>query len=567
MPGSNESFGTFTVLVPSDQRQTFVLSKADISIGRAPTSDIVLNDGRVSRTHAFLACNQARCKILDAGAANGLTVNGIKVTEAELVPGDLVVMGDTTLQFQRPATDLHDTSAEFVPIHNEEELTAELSQATVAARVGETLEPRLMITTPRKTWEVTLGQNDLAIGRLPENDIVLDSIQVSRRHARIERAHHGYNIRDLGGENGTWMNGTRVTCQPLHDMDTVRIGDAHLLFQTGFTESDLTLLAPVQKAAPRTPVVVIPGFFGSNLWLGKERVWPSIRNLKLPEVMKWSDEKKTPLVPRGLVDEVVIVPNVIRQEQYGGLISFLEEALGYERGKDLWEFAYDFRQDLRVTAQQLSDAINAWHPHGPVTILAHSMGTLISRYYVDQLGGDRHVKRLILLGGPHAGSPKAVINLAVQASLLPFGFLGERIQEVLLTYPAIYTLLPEQPCGTDERGRAMHWLHDPSWLPSQYHKMLQSAADFRQELRKGCRVPTLCVFGYGMKTLTNLRVARGNGGLCTKIEGAYELLGDGTVPEVSAVIPGADIHPIRQYHGTLHVDADVRKRLKVELSS
>jgi hypothetical protein len=55
-------------------------------------------------------------------------------------------------------------------------------------------------------------------------------------------------------------------------------------------------------------------------------------------------------------------------------------------------------------------------------------------------------------------------------------------------------------------------------------------------------------------------------GRCVKSEIVFDNSGDGTVPESSAILEGAEIHPVRQYHGTLHVDQDVKKRLKVELT-
>jgi len=36
--------------------------------------------------------------------------------------------------------------------------------------------------------------------------------------------------------------------------------------------------------------------------------------------------------------------------------------------------------------------------------------------------------------------------------------------------------------------------------------------------------------------------------------------------EQSAYLPGSDIHPVQQHHGTLFVDNDVRMRLKLELT-
>ena len=102
---------------------------------------------------------------------------------------------------------------------------------------------------------------------------------------------------------------------------------------------------------------------------------------------------------RTIVDEVVIVPNLIRLDQYGVLTGYLREGLGYQPGVDLLEFAYDFRQDNRSSAQRLAEAIEAWNVTAPITIIAHSMGCLIARYYVEQLGGRRRVERLLLDNG------------------------------------------------------------------------------------------------------------------------------------------------------------------------
>jgi triacylglycerol lipase len=44
---------------------------------------------------------------------------------------------------------------------------------------------------------------------------------------------------------------------------------------------------------------------------------------------------------------------------------------------------------------------------GPLSIIGHSKGGLIGRYYVKRLGGDRRVKNLISLATPHNGTPTA----------------------------------------------------------------------------------------------------------------------------------------------------------------
>ena len=38
------------------------------------------------------------------------------------------------------------------------------------------------------------------------------------------------------------------------------------------------------------------------------------------------------------------------------------------------------------------------------------------------------------------------------------------------------------------------------------------------------------------------------------------------IPQHSAILPGAEIHPVRQQHGSLYADDDVRMRLRLELT-
>ena len=69
------------------------------------------------------------------------------------------------------------------------------------------------------------------LGRHPQSDISLDDITVSRRHADIERlADGGYEIRDAGSLNGTYVNGERVEKARLNNGDEVQIGKFRMVF-------------------------------------------------------------------------------------------------------------------------------------------------------------------------------------------------------------------------------------------------------------------------------------------------------------------------------------------------
>ncbi|MGH3244947.1 MAG: ATP-binding cassette domain-containing protein [Trebonia sp.] len=75
------------------------------------------------------------------------------------------------------------------------------------------------------TTETPMPAGNLRIGRAPDNDLVVDDLIVSRYHAELRKTPDGrYEITDLGSHNGTYVNGRRISAQPLTGSDTVGIG-------------------------------------------------------------------------------------------------------------------------------------------------------------------------------------------------------------------------------------------------------------------------------------------------------------------------------------------------------
>ena len=68
------------------------------------------------------------------------------------------------------------------------------------------------------------------IGRADENEIALQSRGLSRQHAMIVATARGFTIRDLESQNGTIVNGQRITERELADGDVILVGDARLRF-------------------------------------------------------------------------------------------------------------------------------------------------------------------------------------------------------------------------------------------------------------------------------------------------------------------------------------------------
>ena len=77
-----------------------VLAGSRVVVGRSREADIVLADANVSRRHAELRRGEGRWQVMDLGSTNGIKVNGQRVNQADLSPGDRITIGVTDLTFE-----------------------------------------------------------------------------------------------------------------------------------------------------------------------------------------------------------------------------------------------------------------------------------------------------------------------------------------------------------------------------------------------------------------------------------------------------------------------------------
>lgn len=86
-------------------------------------------------------------------------------------------------------------------------------------------------TTGKPTQGVyPIRKDEVVLGRVPECDVVLNHITVSRKHAMIRKGPAGYVIRDNNSANATKVNGEEVKEKPLKDDDEIQIGNYTLRF-------------------------------------------------------------------------------------------------------------------------------------------------------------------------------------------------------------------------------------------------------------------------------------------------------------------------------------------------
>jgi len=92
---------------------------------------------------------------------------------------------------------------------------------------------------PGKIFELT--SVSITIGRDPMADITINDPEVSRQHARLIGTISGYRIQDLGSTNGTFIEGARLSGEPieLQQNQVINIGsNVALVFQVQVDEED-----------------------------------------------------------------------------------------------------------------------------------------------------------------------------------------------------------------------------------------------------------------------------------------------------------------------------------------
>lgn len=95
--------------------------------------------------------------------------------------------------------------------------------------------------------EVGLSKKRTTLGRRPYNDVVLENLAVSGRHACLILDGEQVTIEDLDSTNGTYVNGRAVVRQVLQESDTIEIGHFKIIFSTG---SDARDALPDTESSP-----------------------------------------------------------------------------------------------------------------------------------------------------------------------------------------------------------------------------------------------------------------------------------------------------------------------------
>ncbi|MDB6159712.1 MAG: hypothetical protein JWO04_3418 [Gammaproteobacteria bacterium] len=332
--------------------------------------------------------------------------------------------------------------------------------------------------------------------------------------------------------------------------------DIEHLLVTGEHERDLAayfgeheyreLVALARRAAgvPLTDdtarVFVVPGIMGSQLGLKRQPplphdiLWLDPIDIGVGRLSSLHLSAGAPIVPLGVV-----------------LYSYLRLKLNL-RASGFAPVLYDY--DWRLGVDRLGAALAERIRNEPVDrvmIVAHSMGGLVSRAALAQPGMS-NVERLVLLGTPNFGSfaplqalrgtysvVRKIAGLASRGS--PESLAGK----IFNTFPSLYHMLPSAQCnGCADLFDPAEW---PRSGPRPNRALLRDARDIQSKLVQADERISVIV-GVGQETVTAVAKRRD--------DFVYTITrhGDGTVPAVSAGLPGARNHYTLAAHSDLTRD-------------
>jgi pimeloyl-ACP methyl ester carboxylesterase len=319
-------------------------------------------------------------------------------------------------------------------------------------------------------------------------------------------------------------------------------------------------------------MVLLPGITGSVLQKDGRDVWSlsaqgiahalltlggSIGALKLTADPADMDDLGDGVTATRLFPDVHLIPGLWKIDGYGTLRKWVLDSFEVRPGVNLFEFPYDWRRDNRVAARRLARQSHAWlkawrarsgNASAKLILVGHSMGGLVSRYFIEVLEGWRDTRALVTFGTPYRGSLKAVDFLCngMKVSAGPVELAD--LTTLLRSFTSVYQLLPIYPCVDLGAGSPVR-VGEAQAIPGVDAQRAAQALAFHNEIRRAVegnerderytreRYRIHPIVGTYQPTLQSGRLVSGKMVMSTRYPwqgGQLAYDGDGTVPRVSA---------------------------------
>jgi pimeloyl-ACP methyl ester carboxylesterase len=356
------------------------------------------------------------------------------------------------------------------------------------------------------------------------------------------------------------------------------------------------------KQPMRDVIVLLPGIMGSVLEKDGRAVWgftPGAiaralfsRGDAIAEALMLEeddDERETlgdGVTVGGLLPDLHLLPGFWKIDGYTTIWKALERTFDVREGENLFAFPYDWRRDNRASARSLERKVGGWlanvrrqNPDAKLILIAHSMGGIVARYFLEVLGGWRDTRALVTLGTPYRGSLNALDTLSNGIRKASFTLNG--ITAFARTCTSIHQLLPIYPALTTGDGSSVR-VGEFDGVPRleakragaalAVHREIMAAVDANRAdpLYVADRYALFPIVGINQSTRQSARLEADRVVLADSFDGD-DLSGDGTVPRVSALPheygDGGNAAYFSTKHGALQNTSAVLNHVQGVLSS
>ncbi|MBV6458824.1 MAG: hypothetical protein HONBIEJF_01962 [Fimbriimonadaceae bacterium] len=234
------------VLLGRNEGKDYPLDAVQSWIGRSENAHVPLfGDDNIVPAHASIVRQGGSYVLYDHGSPIGVGVNGMRVQQALLQPGDLIQVASFNLQFMtkgaRPARTATPQRFEPSSLPNMPQgvpvgPTAPTMQATTVFSTGQPTVMAQPMSQPAGQAAVLLAtsgpiagqrveiRRTLEVGREGSGLALTFDSMASRRHANFAVGPSGLSVTDLGSTNGTTVNGQKISTSSLKMGDIVQIG-------------------------------------------------------------------------------------------------------------------------------------------------------------------------------------------------------------------------------------------------------------------------------------------------------------------------------------------------------
>jgi len=201
MDGTTVAYEAAALEVVVSGQHVMVAPTQRFVLGRGAGVDLALEHPRVSRRHLVLEHAAHGWTAVDH-SRNGTFHDGQQIGAITLTTGTTLSLGGVS-NGQRIELRPRKVGAHF-----------DHTSTTVVQNRPSSRRPAVL--------------SSITVGRSSGNDVILDDLLVSRRHARLDRTPKGWRIADLRSSNGTFVNGQRITEAVVTERDVIAIGHARL---------------------------------------------------------------------------------------------------------------------------------------------------------------------------------------------------------------------------------------------------------------------------------------------------------------------------------------------------